>query len=215
MQFLDGVKVTDIEGIQKIGVDPSDVAKILVVAFSEMLLEHGLFHADPHPGNLLVMPGPKLAMVDFGQVKEVGAPFRFVFGQMTRALMKNDDRAVGQTFRDLGFRMEKDDAAGYEALGDAYVGKIARQMTEENAGWADRDMFDASYSEVFRILRANPLIKIPADLLFVGRVMGLLNGLSMSLRSKTNLLFEMARLLEEPRAKQNGEAAPERRLLEA
>jgi hypothetical protein len=76
-------------------------------------------------------------------------------------------------------------------------------------------MFDASYSEVFRILRANPLIKIPADLLFVGRVMGLLNGLSMSLRSKTNLLFEMARLLEEPRAKRDGEAARERRLLEA
>ncbi len=215
MQFVEGVKITDLEGMKALGVESSDVAKILVVAFSEMLLEHGLFHADPHPGNLLVAPGPKLVMVDFGQVKEVGAPFRFVFGQMTRALMQNDDRAVGQTFRNLGFRMEKDEDAGYEALGEAYVGKIAKQMTEENAGWADRDMFDASYSEVFRILRANPLIKIPPDLLFVGRVMGLLNGLSMTLRSKTNLLFEMARLLDEPKPKQNGDAPRERKLLEA
>lgn len=215
MQFVEGVKITDMEGMEALGVESSDVAKILVVAFSEMLLEHGLFHADPHPGNLLVAPGPKLVMVDFGQVKEVGAPFRFVFGQMTRALMQNDDRAVGQTFRSLGFRMEKDSDEGYEALGEAYVGKIAKQMTEENAGWADRDMFDASYSEVFRILRANPLIKIPPDLLFVGRVMGLLNGLSMSLRSKTNLLFEMARLLDEPKQKQNGDAPRERKLLEA
>jgi hypothetical protein len=60
------------------------------------------------------------------------------------------------------------------------------------------------------------VIKIPADLLFVGRVMGLLNGLSMTLRSETNLLVEMARLLE----KGNG-SIPEpvnagpRRLLEA
>ena len=129
MEFVEGVKITDVEGIERARRRPADVAKILVVAFSEMLLEHGLFHADPHPGNLLVAPGPKLVMVDFGQVKEVGAPFRFVFGQMTRALLQNDDRAVGQTFRDLGFRMEKDDAQGYEDLGNAYVGKIAKQMT--------------------------------------------------------------------------------------
>ncbi len=215
MEFVDGVKITDIEGMKKLGIDSSDVAKILVVAFGEMLLEHGLFHADPHPGNLLVAPGPKLIMVDFGQVKEVGAPFRFVFGQMTRALMQNNDEAVGQTFRDLGFRMQDDDAKGYEALGNAYVGKIAKQMTEENAGWAERDMFDASYSEVFRILRANPLIKIPADLLFVGRVMGLLNGLSMTLRSRTNLLFEMARMLDDPKPASKDESPKVRRLLEA
>jgi predicted unusual protein kinase regulating ubiquinone biosynthesis (AarF/ABC1/UbiB family) len=217
MEFVEGVKITDVEGMRRLGIDTGDVAKILVVAFSEMLLEHGLFHADPHPGNLLVAPGPKLVMVDFGQVKEVGAPFRFVFGQMTRALMQNDDRAVGQTFRALGFRMQEDDEHGYEQLGNAYVGKIAKQMTEENAGWASHDMFDASYREVFRILRANPLLKIPADLLFVGRVMGLLNGLSMTLRSRTNLLLEMARLMDHPNppASKNGDTPRERRLLEA
>jgi hypothetical protein len=135
---------------------------------------------------------------------------------MTRALLKNDDRAVGQTFRDLGFRMQKDDAQGYEDLGNAYVGKIAKQMKERNAGWADTDMFDESYREVFRILRANPLIKVPPDLLFVGRVMGLLNGLSMTLGSRTNLLFEMARLLDNPNPPHNnGDALRERRLLEA
>lgn len=214
MEFVEGVKITDVEGIRALGIDTADVAKILVVAFSEMLLEHGLFHADPHPGNLLVAPGPKLVMVDFGQVKEVGPPFRFVFGQMTRALMQNDDRAVGQTFRALGFRMEKDEDQGYEELGNAYVGKIAKQMTEENAGWAEREMFDASYREVFRILRANPLIKVPPDLLFVGRVMGLLNGLSMTLRSRTNLLLEMARLLENPTQRDEG-TPRQRKLLEA
>jgi aarF domain-containing kinase len=215
MEYVEGVKITDIGAMRRQGIDPSEVAKILVVAFSEMLLEHGLFHADPHPGNILVAPGPKLVLVDFGQVKDVGPPFRFVFGQMTRALMKNDDRAVGQTFRDLGFRMQNDNAQGYEDLGNAYVGKIAKQMTERNAGWADSDMFDESYREVFRILRANPLIKIPPDLLFVGRVMGLLNGLSMTLGSRTNLLFEMARLLDNPNPPRNGDAPRARKLLEA
>jgi predicted unusual protein kinase regulating ubiquinone biosynthesis (AarF/ABC1/UbiB family) len=219
MQFVEGVKITDREGLQRLGINPTDVAKVLIVAFSEMLMQHGLFHADPHPGNLLVAPGPKLIMVDFGQVKEIGPQFRFVFAQMTRALLADDNRALGVTFRDLGFRMKQDTASGYEDLGKAYVGDIAQQMQAQNAGWADPSMFQTSYRDMLRLLRSNPLIKIPPDLLFVGRVMGLLNGLSMTLRSRTNLLVEMARLLDKQSVTATG-ASPEtpkperRRLLE-
>lgn len=219
MQFIDGVKITDAEGMARLGIDSADIAKVLIAAFGEMLLEHGLFHADPHPGNLMAVPGPKLVMVDFGQVKEVGPQFRFIFGQMTRALLAQDNQALGKTFRDLGFRMKQDENEGYEGLGKAYVGDIAGQMTESNAGWADPEMFQTSYRDMLRLLRLNPLIKIPPDLLFVGRVMGLLNGLSMTLRSRTNLLVEMARLLDEQEAARRSpeeNTRPEtRRLLEA
>jgi len=196
MEFVEGVKITDTAGMRALGIDPADVAKVLIVAFSEMLLQHGLFHADPHPGNLLVAPGPKLVLVDFGQVKEVSPQFRLVFAQMTKALLADDESALGKTFRDLGFRMKHDTAKGYEDFGRAYVGDIARQMMEQNAGWADPEMFRDSYRDILRVLRGNPILKIPPDLLFVGRVMGLLNGLSMILRSRTNLLVEMARILE-------------------
>ncbi len=221
MQFVEGVKITDREGMLRLGIDPADVAKVLIVAFSEMLLQHGLFHADPHPGNLMVAPGPKLVLLDFGQVKEVSPQFRFVFGQMTRALISDDSKALGQTFRALGFRMKTDADQGYEELGRAYVGDIAQEMKTTQAGWADPSLFQTSYRDMLRILRANPLIKIPPDLLFVGRVMGLLNGLSMTLQSRTNLMFEMARLLDEEDARRrsgNGNTAPKpptRRLLEA
>jgi ubiquinone biosynthesis protein len=216
MQFVDGVKVTDADGLKRLGIDPADIAKVIIVAFSEMLLQHGLFHADPHPGNLLVAPGPKLIMVDFGQVKEVGPQFRFVFAQMTQALLADDNTALGQTFRDLGFRMKDDSAEGYQELGRTYVGDIAKEMSATNSGWAKPEMFETSYRDMLRLLRANPLLTIPPDLLFVGRVMGLLNGLSMTLGSRTNMLVEMARLLD----KGNGSipepaAAGSRRLLEA
>ena len=197
MEYVEGVKITDIEGMRRLGVDSADVAKILVVAFGEMLLNHGLFHADPHPGNLLVGPGPKLILIDFGQVKAIGPQFRFVFGQMTRALVMEDDSALGRTFRNLGFRMKKDVDEGYEALGKSYVGDISKQMLSNNSGWVDPKMFEDSYRQVMRILRDNPVIKVPPDLLFVGRVMGLLNGLSMTLQSRTNLLIEMSRMLDQ------------------
>ena len=225
MQFVDGVKINDRAGIERLGMDTADVAKVLIVAFSEMLLKHGLFHADPHPGNLLVTPGPNgtpvLVLLDFGQVKEVGPQFRFIFGQMTRALLAEDKTSLGKTFRDLGFRMKRDEPEGYEGLGKAYVGDIATEMLDRDAGWADPQMFQTSYSEMLRLLRLNPLIKIPPDLLFVGRVMGLLNGLSMTLRSRTNLILEMARLLDEQEAAAktnghpNGNTPKTRRLLEA
>jgi ubiquinone biosynthesis protein len=224
MEYVDGVKITDIDAIRAMGIDPADVAKVLVVAFGEMLLNHGFFHADPHPGNLMVAPGPsvdgktspKLVLVDFGQVKAVGPEFRFVFGQMTRALMASDDSLMGRSMRDLGFRMRDESEEGYTELGNAYVGNVVKRMNETGAAVADRDMMRDSYQDITRILRNNPLIKIPPDLLFVGRVMGLLNGLGKTLGARTNLLVEMARMLESgsapPAAATNGAG---RRLLEA
>ena len=199
MEYVEGVKITDVAGMRAPGHRPGDVAKILVVAFGEMLLQHGLFHADPHPGNLLVAPGPKLILVDFGQVKEIGPQFRFVFAQMTRALLAEDDSALGRTFRDLGFRMKHDTD---ERLRRARQ-RLRRRHRQADDGerrpaGSTRTCSTSSYRESCASCAPTRVIKIPPDLLFVGRVMGLLNGLSMTLHSRTNLLVEMARLLDDP-----------------
>jgi predicted unusual protein kinase regulating ubiquinone biosynthesis (AarF/ABC1/UbiB family) len=224
MEYVEGVKITDLDAIRALGIDPADVAKVLVVAFSEMLLRHGFFHADPHPGNLMVAaappangsgPRPKLVLVDFGQVKEVGPEFRFLFAQMTRALMNSDDALMGRSFRDLGFRMKQDTEEGYAQLGNAYVGRVVRRMSESGSTYADADMMRESYQEIMRVLKSNPVVKIPPDLLFVGRVMGLLNGLGKTLGARTNMLLEMARMIEQDDAGRPSAGGATRRLLEA
>jgi aarF domain-containing kinase len=182
MEYIDGVKITDIEGMKRIGVDAWDIAKILVFAFAEMIVRHGFFHADPHPGNLMVLPGPKLVLIDFGQAKDLGPAFQEVLVRFTRTLLNGNNAAMGTAFRDLGFRTKKDDAAGYEQLGDAYVGRVAKQMQDTGAGWAEGEMFEESYQDVTGLLRKNPLTAVPPELLMVGRVFGLLNGLSKTLR---------------------------------
>ena len=222
MEYIDGVKITDYAGMQRMGVDPSDIAKILVFAFAEMIVKFGFFHADPHPGNLMVLPGPKLVLIDFGQAKELGDGFQQVLVRFTRSLLVNDNAAMGSAFRDLGFRTKKDDAEGYEQLGDAYVGRIAREMNETGAGWAEGDAFQESYDDITKILKKNQLTAVPPELLMVGRVFGLLNGLSKTLQAKTNMLVAFAQLADEMEAaKSRGElvtpdgAAVSRRLLEA
>ena len=227
MEYIDGVKITDAEGMKRIGVDPADVAKILVFAFAEMIVKNGFFHADPHPGNLMVQPGPKLVLIDFGQAKELEPAFKDVLVRFTRTLLDGNQMAMGKAFRDLGFRTKKDDAEGYEQLGDAYVGKVGKQMLETGAGWAEGEVFQESYEDVTKVLRKNPLTAMPPELLMVGRVFGLLNGLSMTLKAKTNMLTAFAQLADEMEAKRvangpsphaNGAAtatATTRRLLEA
>ncbi|MDE3095733.1 MAG: ABC1 kinase family protein [Chloroflexota bacterium] len=224
MEYIDGVKITDCEGMRRIGVDTADVAKILVFAFAEMIVKFGFFHADPHPGNLMVLPGPKLVLIDFGQAKELGPAFQEVLVRFTRTILADDNASMGVAFRDLGFRTKKDDAEGYEQLGDAYVGRVAKQMHRTGAGWAEGEDFEQSYEDVTKILRKNRLTAVPSELLLVGRVFGLLNGLSKTLRAKTNMLVAFAQLADElEAAKRDGavlaaDAVPPggtRRLLEA
>jgi predicted unusual protein kinase regulating ubiquinone biosynthesis (AarF/ABC1/UbiB family) len=190
-----------------------------------MIIRHGFFHADPHPGNLMALPGPKLAIVDFGQAKELPDDFREVFIRFTRALLSDDNKTMGIAFRDLGFRTQKDTAEGYEQLGDAYIGRIARQMNETGAGWAEGSDFEESYQDIMKILRNNRLTAVPSELLLVGRVTGLLNGLSKTLQARTNMLVSFMQVIDEEERMKAGldgvdagdgvAAAAPRRLLEA
>jgi len=75
-EFAPGVRLTDIVGMERMGVDPKDVARRVSEIFTEMILVHGFFHGDPHPGNILVQPGPRLVLLDFGLAKELPSDFR-------------------------------------------------------------------------------------------------------------------------------------------
>ena len=208
MEFIDGVKITDRAGVEALGVDGSDVAKILVFAFAEMIVKNGFFHADPHPGNLMVQAGPKLVLIDFGQAKELTPAFKDVLVRFTRTLLSGDNAAMGSAFRDLGFRTKNDDSKGYEELGEAYVGKVARSMQESGAGWAEGEVFQESYEDASKLLKRNQLRAMPPELLLVGRVFGLLNGLSKSLLAKTNMLVAFAQLADEIEAAKASGALP-------
>ncbi len=71
MEFIHGTKVTEVdEQIQK-NISPEKVNRLLIKTYLKQLLEDGFFHADPHPGNLLVMPDGRVAFFDFGMVGRI------------------------------------------------------------------------------------------------------------------------------------------------
>lgn len=71
MQFIHGTKVTDLEEQERLGISPPKVNRLLIKTYLKQLLEEGFFHADPHPGNLLVMNDGRLAFFDFGMVGRI------------------------------------------------------------------------------------------------------------------------------------------------
>lgn len=71
MEFIHGTKVTEVEALKLRGVSAEKVNRLLIKTYLKQLLEDGFFHADPHPGNLLVMPDGRLAFFDFGMVGRI------------------------------------------------------------------------------------------------------------------------------------------------
>jgi len=66
MEHIDGIKMDQVEEIRDAGIDPKEIAMIGLRSFSRQLMEFGLFHADPHPGNTIVMYDGRVSLVDFG-----------------------------------------------------------------------------------------------------------------------------------------------------
>jgi ubiquinone biosynthesis protein len=68
MEFLEGVKISDKEALLSMGLDPAAIARKGLDLYLVQVLEHGFFHADPHPGNLMVLKSGQVAFIDFGSM---------------------------------------------------------------------------------------------------------------------------------------------------
>ena len=66
MDYINGIKITDREALEQAGISPHEVARLLNELYAEQMLHLGILHADPHPGNLRVQPGPRLVLLDHG-----------------------------------------------------------------------------------------------------------------------------------------------------
>jgi predicted unusual protein kinase regulating ubiquinone biosynthesis (AarF/ABC1/UbiB family) len=184
MEFLEGIKITDIASINDAGIDHQAISRLLAQSYFKQIFAHGFFHADPHPGNLFVRPGPKLIIVDFGLAKQLPPDFLRGFVHLTSALIAGDKERLIAAFKDLGFKTKLNDDSGFEALGEAMVTRLSRN--EEFS--RDKRLMAEFNDRMMKLFRENPIVRVPGEFLYIGRVMGLLGGLGTQLGSEVNLL---------------------------
>src|SRR5215218_779366 len=97
MEFIGGVKTTDREGLLEAGIEPQQVAELLVDVYAEQLFQGSIFHADPHPGNLFVQPGPEgpvLVLLDHGLTVSVSPELVAAMKEAIEALSEGDFDAL-------------------------------------------------------------------------------------------------------------------------
>jgi predicted unusual protein kinase regulating ubiquinone biosynthesis (AarF/ABC1/UbiB family) len=103
MEFIHGTKVTDLDTQHRLGVAPEKVNRLLIKTYLKQLLEDGFFHADPHPGNLLVMPDGRLAFFDFGMVGRITPELQAKMIDAFFHVVGRDPAGIAQDLIDLDF----------------------------------------------------------------------------------------------------------------
>ncbi len=203
MEYAPGTRVTDLDGLRDAGVDPQEMSKRLIDLFSEMILVHGFFHADPHPGNMLVQPDGCLVLLDFGLAKEFAPGFREGITKLVMSIMTGDKVQIGRAFRDLGFRTREDRDDTLALLGEAFLGWALKNQKS----YADADMLAQFNESLPTALKENPLIEVPGDILLVERVSSLLSGIGKQLGSHVDIGAALLPYLAAPPAPAS-ESAP-------
>ena len=103
MDFIHGTKVTDLAEQERLGISPAKVNRLLIKTYLKQLLEDGFFHADPHPGNLLVMPDGRLAFFDFGMVGRITPALQAKMIDAFFHVVGKDPAGIAQDLIELDF----------------------------------------------------------------------------------------------------------------
>ncbi|MGF1461662.1 MAG: 2-polyprenylphenol 6-hydroxylase [Maricaulaceae bacterium] len=131
-EWINGAKLTDEAALEAQGVDRPSLAITVVRAFLSTALDHGVFHADMHPGNLFARGRSTLVAVDFGIVGRIGPRERRYLAEILFGFLRRDYRRIAEVHFEAGYvpsHFEVDDfAQALRAVGEPIFGKTADQV---------------------------------------------------------------------------------------
>jgi len=174
MEYIDGIKITDREALEQAGISPHEVARLLNDLYADQMLHLGILHADPHPGNLLVQPGPRLVLLDHGLTVPLAPSLVDALRKMVQSLTSGDFDGVTRALAEAGLQLDGQvDITSLLQLVGVLLGNGQTSETDETAG-------DVDAVEVGMQI-GKSIGSIPTDLLLVGRTLGLLDGITKQL----------------------------------
>jgi ubiquinone biosynthesis protein len=190
MRHHPAVGIADHEGIARLGVAPRDVAEIIARAYAAQVFRDGLFHADPHPGNLFVVDepdaarNPRVLFVDFGLSRRLDSALRRELRLGVFALMQRNLSA----FLD---GMERLDAIepGYRDAVGASVGRMFERIQSHGGALAvDGAQVLSLKDEAVALLRETPGLRLPIDLLLYAKTLTYVFSLGAALAPDVDMM---------------------------
>lgn len=195
MEWIDGVKLTNLEAVRELGIDPDELVQVGVNCSLQQLLEHGFFHADPHPGNLLALPDGRLAYLDFGMMSEVSRESRTGLIQAVVHLVNRNFAKLSKDFVSLGFLAED---VNLEPIVPAFEG-VFGQALEMGVSRMD---FKAVTDDLSGVMYRFPF-RVPPYYALIIRSLVTLEGIALSVDPDFKILgaaypYFARRLMEDP-----------------
>lgn len=196
MEFIDGVKATDLEGLAKLKIPTSVVSKLIIDAFAEQIFITGHVHGDSHPGNILVRRHPQsnvpeVIILDHGLYVTFEDQERLAFCELIRDIVLKDDEAIARDSEALGVKAQDSLLLASMLLQRPYKAApigLNTRMTKEDFLLMQQMAVDQG-EQIADILKA-----LPRSLLFVFRNLNLVRSINKDLGAPVNRFAIMARV---------------------
>lgn len=173
LEWINGFKLTDIQSIRQAGLDPETIIQIGVTSGLQQLLEHGFFHADPHPGNLFAVPDGRMAYIDFGMMDQLEETTKETLVDALVHLVNKDYTDLAEDFVKLGFLAPKTNIAPIVPALEAVLGNaIGKNVGDFNFKTITDEFSELMYEYPFRV---------PAKFALIIRSLVTQEGIALSL----------------------------------
>ena len=189
IEYVRGIKVSDLAAIDAAGLDRRELARRGAVAFLKMVLDHGFFHADPHPGNVLILPDNVICLLDFGMMGRLDPGVKRYLTDVLGAVVERDVDELVYTIIGAG-EMEETLKLGSlkKGLADFIDGYLGIPLKEIEVGRMLLEFIDLI--STFRI-------KIPPDLTLLVKVLVIVEGMGRELDPEFDMVGHLRPFLEE------------------
>ena len=167
MEWVEGIRITNDDVIDQLPLSREDLAKRLISVFLPQWLEPGLFHADPHPGNILFSSDGKVILLDFGMVGEISKKDATNFQSLLGSILAKDYAKAVECLYHLEFLHSQDNSRAMEKLMEELVSFDPTQLKETDLLALKLEMND--------LIQALP-IQVPTRFVFLGRAVVTIEG---------------------------------------
>jgi ubiquinone biosynthesis protein len=180
MEYFEAIKISDLDALDQAGVDRRKVAERLATSICNQILRDGFFHADPHPGNIQVMPDGTIIFLDMGMVGRLNETRKEMVSKFFIGVASRDSGMVVSSILDMNDSLDRRNIKNFEKDIDVIINKYLTMPMSEIK-------IDDLLHETFHTAYVNH-VKIPHEYALLAKTLGTLQGLLEKLAPELNSL---------------------------
>jgi len=184
MEKIDGIRIDDINSIKEKGFNIEALLNTLIEMYFKQIFEHGFFHADPHPGNILVMEDSRIALVDFGIVQKIDEEMKEAYANVALAIINQDTDRLITEYLKLGIIPEEIDK---EKLRKQIKEDLEEVLFPIYAYRIEEIKISELIESIMKVALKHRLRFLP-ELLLIDKVLIMLEGLTRQLCPKISII---------------------------